>query len=257
MSVDGGNESKLPPLARATEKVYDLLRTNKPQERHIPADLHPNPPFVPKKVFTELGDLIKIAERPEKDRICGSQWISLRLDGKGFGKYVRNLQRLGVFGSNGGYSQEFALIMQECVTTLMEEFSAICGYTQSDEMTVLIPAANIVRGEQQPHSFNGRVQKIGSLAASVVTGIFNLRVMEKCTKLNITVEPKSMLARFDCRVGSYDSEKEATSVLLWRAYDCGVNGVSDAVHKAKVGSGKLTTEESSLPPAHSRIHPLM
>jgi len=42
-----------------------------------------------------------------------------------------------------------------------------------------------------------------------------------------------MLARFDCRVGNYDSEREATSVLLWRAYDCGVNGVSDAVHKAK------------------------
>jgi len=210
-----------------------LLRTNKPLTREVPADIHPNPPFVPKKVFTELGDLIKVAERPETDRIGGSKWISLRLDGKGFGKYVRNLQRLGVFGSNGGYSKEFASIMQECVTALMEEFSAICGYTQSDEMTVLIPAASIVREVQQPHAFNGRVQKIGTLAASVVTGIFNLRVTEMCVKLKIKVEPKSMLARFDCRVGNYDSEREATSVLLWRAYDCGVNGVSDAVHKAK------------------------
>ena len=39
-----------------------------------------------------------------------------------------------------------------------------------------------------------------------------------------------MLAVFDCRLGSYDTADEAMGLVLWRAYDCGVNGVSDAVH---------------------------
>ena len=46
-----------------------------------------------------------------------------------------------------------------------------------------------------------------------------------------------MLPHFDCRVGSFASWEEARSLLLWRAYDCSVNGVSDAVYHIK-GSGK-------------------
>ena len=38
---------------------------------------------------------------------------------------------------------------------------------------------------------------------------------------------------FDCRIAAWDSWEEAKALLLWRAYDCTVNGVSDAVHQAK------------------------
>jgi tRNA(His) 5'-end guanylyltransferase len=46
------------------------------------------------------------------------------------------------------------------------------------------------------------------------------------------------LITFDCRVGAYQTEQEAVSLLLcWRAYDCSVNGVSDAVFRCKGNVG--------------------
>ena len=39
-------------------------------------------------------------------------------------------------------------------------------------------------------------------------------------------------------MASYDSFEEAQSLLLWRAYDCSVNGVSDAVHNSGNFEGK-------------------
>eukprot|EP00470_Lotharella_oceanica_P003627 CAMPEP_0170172604 /NCGR_PEP_ID=MMETSP0040_2-20121228/5851_1 /TAXON_ID=641309 /ORGANISM="Lotharella oceanica, Strain CCMP622" /LENGTH=174 /DNA_ID=CAMNT_0010413349 /DNA_START=81 /DNA_END=605 /DNA_ORIENTATION=- len=56
--------------------------------------------------------------------------------------------------------------------------------------------------------------------------------MERCIETKQKLDPQ-MLARFDCRVGSYATAEEAMSLVMWRGYDCGVNGVSDAVHKAK------------------------
>lgn len=40
------------------------------------------------------------------------------------------------------------------------------GYTQSDEMTMVISSASVVRGEQQCHSHDGRVVKLCSLTIS-------------------------------------------------------------------------------------------
>merc|ERR1719210_433694 len=48
---------------------------------------------------------------------------------------------------------------------------------------------------------------------------------------------QQVLPHFDCRLGHYSSWEEARGLLLWRAYDCSVNGVSDAVYHIK-GSGK-------------------
>jgi len=221
-------------LSAATAGVLQLLRRNRPRNRKgVPEELHPDPPFVPKSVFMHLGDLVKAAERPPGPRVPGERWISLRLDGRGFGRFVRALQAAGALGTSNGYSPEFAELMQESLLRLMNEFNAACGYTQSDEMTVLISATRVVRGAQQPHAYNGRVQKIGSLAASVVTSVFNFRLVELCQRKKVALRGPEMLGLFDCRVGSYASRDEALSVVLWRAYDCGVNGVSDAVHKLK------------------------
>ena len=41
------------------------------------------------------------------------------------------------------------------------------GYTQSDEMTLVLASASVVRGEQQCHSHGGRVVKICASAPVV------------------------------------------------------------------------------------------
>jgi len=137
-----------------------------------------------------------------------------------------------------GYSEVFASCMQSSLEALMEHFQARLGYTQSDEMIVFIAPTRVVRGEQQPHHRNGRVSKLTSLAASFVTAHFIMQLAKKCQDRGVGLEDLSqVLPHFDCRVGHYASWEEAQALLLWRAYDCSVNGVSDAVYQTP-GSGQ-------------------
>eukprot|EP01065_Artemidia_motanka_P037972 TRINITY_DN46856_c0_g1_i1.p1 TRINITY_DN46856_c0_g1~~TRINITY_DN46856_c0_g1_i1.p1 ORF type:complete len:380 (+),score=128.75 TRINITY_DN46856_c0_g1_i1:79-1218(+) len=215
-------------LADQVAEIHRRLRENPVQ--YLPGvrpELHQLPPFIPKQLWTELGDCVKAAERPDPaGRVPGERWITLRLDGSGFSSKLRQLRRLGVF--QPGYSPEFAHIMRSCVQSVMAEFHGKCGYTQSDEMTVVIPPASVVRGEQMVHIRGGRVVKICTLAAAHVTSRFNFMVAALCAKTGVEYT-EQMLATFDCRMGSYATKEEALGLLLWRAYDCGVNGVQDAV----------------------------
>merc|ERR1719163_1619489 len=83
---------------------------------------------------------------------------------------------------------------------------------------------------------NGRVAKLTSLAASYATAHFLMQLCKHCSSQGIE-DLSRILPHFDCRLGHYTSWEEAQALLLWRAYDCSVNGVSDAVYHMK-GSGK-------------------
>jgi tRNA(His) 5'-end guanylyltransferase len=200
-------------------EVFDLLKKNEPKEFD---GLYTMPPFIPKKIWTRLGDSLKVSESCCIKSVPGDKYITLRLDGNGFSKMIPRLRKAKAFCS--GYSDDFGRIMRECCTTLMEQFNSVCGYTQSDEITILIQPARVIRGQQMPHAFNGRVLKLCTLAATHVATLFNFHVSQL-----IPLTPQ-LLAKFDCRLGCYDTFEEAMSLILWRAYDCGVNGVSDACY---------------------------
>eukprot|EP01052_Picozoa_sp_SAG31_P029420 SAG31_NODE_2923_length_4906_cov_2.144581_3_plen_419_part_00 len=240
--------SMMSTLADASSHVLRLLALRYPREftgGNFPrqADggrlLHELPPHIPKATWSELGDKHKQAEAepcpPNSDgRISGDRWLSLRLDGTGFSKLLRRLRSAGAFPS--GFSPEFAEIMQECAVSLLGKFCGTCVYTQSDEMTMLIAPASILRGKQQPHTYNGRIQKLGTLAAGHVTALFNFRLGSLFKRKGLELEP-GLLGTFDCRIGSYSSREEAASLVLWRAYDSGINGVHDRVFQLKGMAG--------------------
>lgn len=218
------------------------MRTPRPPRDASLEGLHKLPPFVDKSKLTLLGDLLKVAETPTVTCIPGHLWISLRLDGCSFSKVLPSLKRIGLLEE--GFSPSFARIMRACAVELMEEFHACCGFTQSDELTILIPPASVIRGEQQPHNYNGRVLKLCSMASSIVTARFLHELHVHSIEKNV---PLPRLPHFDCRLGSYATEAEAFSLIIWRAYDCSINGVSDAVHRAHGGKIKL---ESTIPKLH-------
>lgn len=233
-------------ISKLARQIQELLETRKPRRIDgLQPEMYKLPPFIPKSTWTCLGDALRDCETLDVQEVPGERFITLRLDGSGFSKLTRRMTALGVF--SGGYSAEFAEIMRECCQSLMTKFNAACGYTQSDEMTIVIPAASIVRGEQQCHSHSGRVLKICTLAASHVTSLFNYRIQELFAQKGLCMEA-SGLATFDCRMGSFATMEEALSLILWRAADCGVNGVTDAVHKSKIPGarkieGKATGEK--------------
>jgi tRNA(His) 5'-end guanylyltransferase len=225
-------------LAAKSEDVRAHLKKYSPTlVPGMDPSLHYLAPHLPKVVWTALGDMVTQCEKTSCGSIDGTQWISLRLDGSGFSKTVRMLRRKGILEKDG-YSEIFASCMQSSLRALMEHFHARLGYTQSDEMIVFIPPASIVRGEQQSHYRSGRVTKLTSLAASFVTAHFIMQLAKHCQASEVDLEDLShILPHFDCRVGHYGSWEEAQALLMWRAYDCSVNGVSDAVYQTK-GSGQ-------------------
>lgn len=203
----------------------------------VDPSLHYLAPHMPKVEWNALGDLVTGREKTSSGSISGERWVSLRLDGSGFSKTVRMMRNKGILEKEG-FSAFFASCMCSSMEALMEHFHARLGYTQSDEMIVFIAPTNVVRGERQPHQRNGRVTKLTSLAASLVTAHFIMQLARRCQENGVGLEDLShILPHFDCRVGHYASWEEAQALLLCRAYDCSVNGVSDAVYQTP-GSGK-------------------
>ena len=209
-------------------------------EEEVPRAHYMAWPHVPKREWTRVGEAVRARERGG-DVVSGEKWISLRLDGNKFGKLMHRLRTEHAIPA--GFSRIIASTMVECAKKVMTDFGAVCGFTQSDEITVLIPPTTVNRkGEQEPHMFGGRRQKLCSLAASTATAVFTRR-------LHMIVEnPEQYLARFDGRVGAHDTRDQAAEILLWRAYDARINGISDAVHqrRGKVVGAKQAFQRNTI-----------
>lgn len=226
---------KIKDNARKLDKLLKLQCPNIIDK--ITVDLYILPPFINKVIWESIGNVLKYNEQLSNSNINGSKWISLRLDGKSFSKLLKKFKSKNILSS--GYSDQFALIMQKCCRNLMKEFNAKFGYTQSDEITILIPPTSIIRGKRQSHIYNGKTEKLCSLASSLVTANFNIEIVKACLEKKINLnEIEDKLPTFDCRSACYNSQDEALSLIFWRVYDCGINGISDAIYHSKISNRK-------------------
>lgn len=238
-------------LLGITNNIMEMLRIRDPITiDDVPKNIYKFSPYIPKSYWNELGNAVNIKEKQQIYNINGDKWISLRLDGSGFSKLVKALRRDKIIETNG-FSNRFAKCMQESCTLLMDKFNGVIGFTQSDEIIIFIPPTRVIRGIQEPHNRNGRVCKIATLAAGLVTSKFVTSLLLKCIKddksLDYNLEDLSkLLPHFDCRVACYDSWEEARGLLLWRGYDCSVNGISDAVHHNKSASNDIKRDNTKV-----------
>jgi tRNA(His) 5'-end guanylyltransferase len=176
-----------------------------------------------------FGDRMKMYEQAE----AGEKFIPLlpicvRLDGKTFHNWTKGLQR--------PFDNNFREIMVETTKCLVEETCAVVGYTQSDEISLILYSDDI----QSSIFFEGKKQKIISVICSLCTAVFNELVKEKF--------PHKPLAFFDCRAWQVPNIVEATNVLLWRELDATKNSVTMAAsccysHKELMNVGSADKKE--------------
>lgn len=190
-------------------------------------------PKISRKIWNELGDKLSLNEKNCPAKVTGDKYITLRLDGKGFSNVTKRLRKMGIFSK--GFSFEFADIMTTVTTKLCDKFgSVIWAFTQSDEITLVINKSSIVNGKQISHEYDGRRDKLITHAAGLATMIFNRELVQLNLKNSETVGQPQLDSYpdvfFDCRMAQYDTLKDAFELILWRAYDCSVNGVSSAVY---------------------------
>lgn len=197
--------------------IYDLIETT-PIWNTIPQDLYQQSNKISKKIWNTLGNTISQTEKQSVMCAEPEKYITLRFDGNNFSHTLPRLRKAGFI--EDGFSQTFATLMQNATKEIMKEFHAIYGFTQSDEITIIIPKCVTIGAT---HNFAGRRDKLETLGASIISQYIT---RELCKIKEI---PDNIRIIFDCRMAVWDTFRDAFQLILWRVYDCSVNGISTAV----------------------------
>lgn len=131
-------------------------------------------------------------------RVPLENWTILRLDGRGFSRFTADR-------FEKPFDQEFHELMTETTRALMTEFHALLGYTESDEISLLLP--------MNWDFFDREVEKTLSISAAVASGVFSLSV--------------GQAVQFDSRIWISGKLESVVDYFCWRQNDatrCALNG---------------------------------
>ncbi len=159
-----------------------------------------------------LGDRCKGFELAEAGRraMRGLPLLA-RLDGRAFHTFTRDLKR--------PYERGMSMAMIETTRTLVQEMSALVGYTQSDEITLAW-----YESSQSPsdYAFDGRFQKLASVLAGMASARFGQLLREHLP------HKAGETPHFDCRVWQVPTLDDAADVFVWREDDATKNSITMA-----------------------------
>ena len=175
-----------------------------------------------------LGERMKLYEGMETGRAgMPSLPLMIRIDGKGFSNWTRGLKY--------PFDERLQALRVETTRKLMEEFGAIVGYCQSDEISLILWA----REAKTALYCGGKFQKVVSHSASCATAFWNQLVPE------FLPEKVGRPAMFDARAWNVPTREEAVNTLRWRELDATKNSVSMAarsLYSHKEITGKTSSE---------------
>lgn len=158
-----------------------------------------------------FGDRMKFYE----SQTCGIKLmpripVIARLDGKGFSKFTKGLKR--------PYDERLSNLMIETTKFLVKETNANCGYTQSDEITLMW----YVDSYESSIYFGGRLFKMLTDLSAMASVYFNRYLPD------FIPEKVDKMPRFDARVYNVPTLDEAVNSFLWREKDATKNSISMA-----------------------------
>ncbi len=158
-----------------------------------------------------FGDRMKGYERAETDqKFMPYLPIYARLDGRGFSKFTRGLER--------PYDSRMSDVMRLVTQYLVRETGASVGYTQSDEISLCWKQEY----PSGPVMFAGKKQKLVSTLAALATVKF------KDLLPTYLPEKADQLPTFDTRVFQVPDDAELYNQFLWRVQDAIKNSIQMA-----------------------------
>lgn len=162
---------------------------------------------------TALGNRMKSYEAQTDQRLLPRLPIIVRLDGRSFSKFTKDMKR--------PFDKDFNQAMVETTKYLVEETHAKIGYTQSDEISLVLYTDNVKTGAT---IFEGRILKIASNFAAMASVKFFTEMMKRFPQKVLGDNAK--LPTFDARVFVVPDKMEAYNCILWRTNDATKNSVS-------------------------------
>lgn len=158
--------------------------------------------------FETIGEWCKFLEANfTGDVMIPTLPVIIRLDGNNFHKWTRGLER--------PFDRKLTELMTETTKHLVQETNAVVGYTQSDEITLILYSNDRKRLIYN----NGKKQKILSKLTAKCVNFFNEKRKE-------ILPTHDKVALFDCRIYQVPTLHDACVQLLWRENDATKNSIS-------------------------------
>ena len=154
-----------------------------------------------------LGQRIKtFYEEPLRHHVPRQTYVIVRIDGKNFHTFTARLPR--------PYCRPMADALDAAALHLIQQVPGSCfAYGQSDEYSLLLTDF------ATPMWFDGNIQKIASVSASLFTAAFNHALVRD----GLDVPP---FAAFDARVLVIARREEVKNYFVWRQLDASANSLN-------------------------------
>lgn len=157
--------------------------------------------------YETLGDWCKWLEKNFSNEIMIPKLpVIIRLDGNNFHNWT--------LGLNKPFDDRLNQLMVETTKYLVQETGAVIGYTQSDEITLILYSDD----NKTFIYHDGKKQKILSKLTAKCVNFFN----EKRKEL---LPDHNKIAVFDCRIYQTPTLYDACNQLLWRENDATKNSI--------------------------------
>lgn len=175
----------------------------------------------------DLGDRMKdFYESRTKAFLPRRTYTVIRIDGKAFHTYTRGLV--------SPFDEQFITDMDETAKYLCKEIQgAKFAFVQSDEISILVTDFEKLKTNAW---FDGNIQKITSISASLATAKFNGLRPDK-------------IALFDSRVFTIPSNIEVENYFIWRQQDTvrnSISSVAQSLYSSKELHGVNVSEMQEL-----------
>lgn len=164
-----------------------------------------------------LGTRMKTYERVSQSSLMRRTPVIIRIDGKAFHTFTKCLPALDESLKQTPYSIKMYDTMAHTCKVLFQSIQNVQFiYSQSDEISILLKDWDTHETQQW---FDGNIQKITSVSASIATAAFNFAF-----DLFRPAASTSDLAMFDARVFNVP-ESEVVNYFIWRQQDATRNSV--------------------------------
>lgn len=168
----------------------------------------------------KFGDLMKELEIHSSLRMPEDEYYAIRIDGRGFSALTeRHFQKPADF--------RFLAIMDKVAREVMEDLDAVYAYTQSDEISFLIPPTSQL--------FGRRAEKMTTTASGLASAVFSREFIEPVV--------------FDARVIRLQNREVIHDYFHWRSNDGLKNAISTAAYwklRKEIGASAATAKMKSL-----------
>jgi len=150
--------------------------------------------------FDDFDKLMRVYETTHDHTVLPYMYMVARIDGRGFTKLTKETHNF-----NTPFDITFRDMMVETVQHLMDcGFNVLYGYTQSDEISLLI--------HRDDNTFGRKLRKFNSVLAGETSAKFSLLL--------------GAIGTFDCRISQLPTARLVVDYFRWRQQDSHRNALN-------------------------------